>query len=102
FGMPKDRRRPFDSMDLGNDRRIDKSCMLKQVVISPLGVFLLQPVADRIVLQREQRVEELEAHPPSHQRSRLQLHQRIWIRMHQMVLADEDLAVYSGSHLRAI
>ena len=51
-------------MDLGHDRGVHQPRHVEQPVIVPIGMARFQPVTDRVVLVREQRVQHRQAHPP--------------------------------------
>ena len=53
----KDRRRPFDRVDLGHHRGVDEPRHVEQAGVVPVRILRLQPVADRVVLFDEQRME---------------------------------------------
>ena len=62
--MRDDRGRPLDGVDLGHQRRVDQARLVEELVVRPRRVLAAQPVADRVVLEREQRVQDREAEPP--------------------------------------
>ena len=58
-----DRRRPLDGVDLRHQRRVDQPRLAEELVVRPLGMLCRQPVGDRVVLEREERVQQGEAEP---------------------------------------
>src|SRR5262245_3712498 len=61
----KYRRRPFDCMDLCDERRDNQPCCLIDALWFPCRVLPLQGIAQHVVLAREQRVHHTEAEPPA-------------------------------------
>ena len=59
----QDRGRPFHRVDLRQQRRVDQPGLLEQPLVVPVRVVFLQLVADRVVLEREQRVQQAQADP---------------------------------------
>ena len=60
----EDGRRPFDGVDLGQQRRVDQLRLREQLVVGPVGVLRCEQVADVVVLEREERVQHRQADPP--------------------------------------
>ena len=58
-----DRRRPLDRVDLRDQRRVHEPRAVEEVVVRPGRVLLAQRVADRVVLEREERVQDAEPDP---------------------------------------
>ena len=58
-----DRRRPVDRMDLGHERGVDQARLLVKGLVVELRVLGVQPLADRVVLEHEERVQQCEADP---------------------------------------
>jgi hypothetical protein len=50
-------------MDLREQRRVHETRLLEQPLVVPERVVLLQLVTDRVVLEREERVQEAQTHP---------------------------------------
>ena len=50
-------------MDFGEQRRVDETGLLEQALVVPERIVLLQVVADGVVLEREQRVQQAESDP---------------------------------------
>src|SRR5947209_6529727 len=63
-GTPQDAGGPFDCVDFGDKSGIDQTGFVEEIVIRPRRVLLAQAVADRVVLQGEEGVEQAETHPP--------------------------------------
>ena len=61
----EDRRRPFDGMDLGDQRRDDQPGGMVDLVVIHNRIMRPQFVAQQIVLAREQRVQTAEPKPPA-------------------------------------
>ncbi len=61
--MRNDRRRPFDGVDLRHQGGVDQARALVELVVGPARVLGLQAVADRVVLVREDRVQQRQAEP---------------------------------------
>ena len=57
-------RGPFDGMDLGHHRGVDEPRDIEEAVVVPVGVGLVQHVADGVVLAHEKGVQHRNAHPP--------------------------------------
>ena len=64
FRRVHQRRRPFDGVDLGNEGGVHQPRLLEQPFAIGRGVVDAQPVHDRIVLAREQRVQDRQPDPP--------------------------------------
>ncbi len=62
--MPEHGRRPLERVDLRDERRVDQPRGLEQRLVVPARPLGAQPVADGVVLEREQQVEQREADPP--------------------------------------
>ena len=58
-----DRRRPLDRVDLRHQRRRDQPRLREELVVRPLRVLGGEPVGDRVVLAREERVQERQPEP---------------------------------------
>ena len=58
------RRRPFDGVDFGDEGGVHEARLLEQPFAIGRGIFDAQPIHDRIVLAREQRVQHRN---PTHQ-----------------------------------
>ena len=58
-----DRGRPLDGVDLRHQRRRDQARLLEELVVRPVAMLGGQPVGDRVVLAREERVQEREPEP---------------------------------------
>ena len=63
-----DRRRPLDRVDLRDQRRVHEPGAVEEIVVRPGRVVLAQRVADRVVLEREQRVQDARGRPRSSRR----------------------------------
>src|SRR5262245_19735973 len=50
-------------MDLRQQRGVDKTRLLEQPLVVPERIVLLEPVADGVVLEREQPMQQAETHP---------------------------------------
>ena len=61
----QDRRRPFDRVDLGDQRRDDQPRRLIDALVAPARIVRAQLVAEQVVLAREQRVQRAQAEPPA-------------------------------------
>ena len=60
----EDRRGPLDGVDLRHQRGVDQPRLVEQLVVATRsGMLAAQPVADRVVLEHEQRVQERQADP---------------------------------------
>ena len=59
-----DRTRPLERVDLGHQRGVDQPGFAEELLVVPVGVLVREQVADRVVLQREQRVEHRQTDPP--------------------------------------
>jgi hypothetical protein len=55
--------RPLDRVDLRQQRRVNEPGSVEQVVVGPGRVLGSQPVADRVVLEGEERVHHGQADP---------------------------------------
>ena len=66
----QDGRGPLDGVDLGHHRGVDQPGRLEQRLVVPGRVALRQQVADRVVLAREEGVQQRRARPTSCARSR--------------------------------
>jgi hypothetical protein len=64
FRRVHQRRGPFDGMDFGNEGGVHQPRLLEQPFAVGAGVVDAQPIHDRIVLAREQRVQQAETGPP--------------------------------------
>src|SRR5215813_6703528 len=62
--MGQDGRCPFKRVDLGDEGSVHQPRRLEELLIVPLGVRRPEPVADRIVLEREERVHQAKPNPP--------------------------------------
>ena len=58
-----DRRRPLDRVDLRHQRRRDQARLREELVVGPVRVLGGEPVCDRVVLAREERVQERQPEP---------------------------------------
>ena len=58
-----DRRRPLDRVDLRHQRRRDQARLREELVVGPRRVLGGEPVCDRVVLAREERVQERQPEP---------------------------------------
>ena len=106
--MRQDRRRPFDGVDLRHQRGVDHARAVEQPIAVPVRIEALELVADRVVLAREQRVQQAEAGPPVARETgqrRLQLVvQGIGVE-DQVVVVEIELAVgheLAGQHRIAV
>ena len=61
--MGDDRGRPVDRVDLRHQRRVHEPCLVVEVLVAQLRVLRVQAVADRVVLEHEQRVQDREPDP---------------------------------------
>ena len=59
----KDGARPLRGVNLREQRRVDQAGLLEQPLVVPERIVLLEHVADGVVLEREQRVQQAEPHP---------------------------------------
>ena len=84
-----DCRSPLEGMDLGHERGVDQSRLVKQILVGPRRVLGLEPVADGVVLQPEQREHHRQADPPARDAADLD----------QVRGRDVDQAVRTDSHL---
>ena len=58
-----DRRRPLDRVDLRHQGGVDQAGAVVELVVRPVRVLLGEPVADRVVLAGEERVQERQPEP---------------------------------------
>ncbi len=61
--LRENRGRPFHGVNLGEQGRVDQARLLEQPLIVPFRVVLLEVIANRVVLECEQAVEQAQAHP---------------------------------------
>ncbi len=94
-----DRRRPFRGVDLRHQRRIDQACLVVKPIVGPAGVLTAQPVADCVVLECEQGVEEGQPDPEV-ARHPAEVDQLLELARGQTVRADAELAVLAGADRR--
>src|SRR5262249_32712352 len=92
-GMAQDGGRPVHRVNLGHQRGVDQAGDAVQVVVAPIRVFALQAVANGVVLQGEQVVEDAQPHPPNDAQAGL-LNAGA-VDFHHAVL-DTDLAAVAG------
>ncbi len=71
-GMRDHGRRPLDRVDLREQRREDQAGVAEELLVVPAGVVLRQAVADRVVLEREQVHEHLQADPEARHPARVE------------------------------
>ena len=63
-GVGEDGERPLDRVDLGHHGGVDHPGRLEEALVVPVGVVAGQVVADRVVLPREEVVQQRQAQPP--------------------------------------
>ena len=63
-GVGEDGERPLDRVDLGHHGGVDHPGRLEEALVVPAGVVEGQVVADRVVLPREEVVQQRQAQPP--------------------------------------
>ena len=63
-GVGQDPRRPLHGVDLGHQGPVDQARRLEQLVVRPGRALAAQAVADGVVLQGEEGVQEPQADPP--------------------------------------
>ena len=61
--MVDDGRGPLEGVDLRQQRRVDQSRCLKQLLVGPGRIFSREAVANRVVLEAEQVVHQAEPDP---------------------------------------
>ena len=85
-----DRRRPLDRMDLRHQRRVDQPRSVVELIVRPGRVGPAKVVADGVVLEREEDVQEPQAEPevPGHVG---EIEVRVELARRQSVLADREL-----------
>ena len=57
------RGRPLDGVNLGDERGDDETRLLEEALVGPSRVALLESIADRVVLEREETVHQAQTHP---------------------------------------
>ncbi len=62
--MCKDAGSPFDSMNFGHQGGVNQSGMVKEVVVCPVWIFLLQAIADDVVFFDEKSMQQAHPNPP--------------------------------------
>ena len=95
----QDGRRPLDGVDLREQRRVDQARLLEQPLVVPERVVLLELVADGVVLEREQRVQQAQPDPAVLGEAG-DLAARDRIDAEPSARADEHLAVAAGAKRR--
>ena len=90
--MRHDRRRPLHGVDLGHQGADDEPCLVEELLIVPRGELLRQPIADRVVFQGKEAVQQAERHPGV-LRHAGDLEPRHRVQAEPAVVADLDLAL---------
>src|SRR5687768_10539619 len=85
---------PLHSVNLRQQRRVNEPGTVEQLVVGPGGILGAEALADRIVLQHEERLQQRQPHPEPWLLRRLgdQLSGERAVRLY------EEFAVFAGAH----
>ncbi len=93
----QNRRRPFDRVDLGHQRRVDEARFGVELSVAPRRVLTRQQIAHVVVLEREERVEHRQPDPPVIGEP-AEMHARLWIDGQEPGRLQLELAAFAGPH----